>query len=548
MQPSETTQELVKTSIDAYMTYINALPITIEVKQDLLSDGFNHASFYLFYPHLFKDAFGIKDSDKINLLCIAGFLFYKSLIYVDKIVDNQASDKTKERYFQLSLICQEESIKILASLFPVDNEFWKYWNNRKLEYISAQRAEKKDYSQLDTQAFFNIANNKSAFGKVAIDSLVLLSNNQKELSKAYQALLESHRYFSIGRQLYDDVSDVKEDFVNKQANYAIYKLSRTCEERGINFQKLDAVYLEKYLYVLGVSEEILYEAINHFDHAISVTESFVGSSSIWIETIKAYSEITRKLIIKQSAYIKQIKSQVELSDKKIETYRDFSKKTVEGRINQGIEFVNKKLLDEGNWEEYINSAGASNTWATSFISSFLYEVVDSRKIILFDKLKGFLLSKFDKEFSFNDYTPRDGDSTTFGLLALYQMGVDIKSKLSTWIKYQHNNGGFSTYIAEDRDYLRELMGAYKEKDFGMWEHPQTCVSAVALYLMQVLRNNYNLEEKINSLKYFILNAQKNSIWDSYWWTSPLYSTSFIIKASFMYDDKDLQLPCTNAIN
>lgn len=546
MQPSQLTQELYGNSINTYSSYIDSLTLPIEIKSILRSDGINHASYYLFYPQLFKEAFYIKDSEKVNLLSIAGFLFYKSLIYVDKIVDNQTSDEIKGQYFQLSLVCQEESIKILASLFPIENEFWKHWNNRKLEYISAQKAEKKDYSELDSETFFNIADNKSAFGKVAIDSLALLSN-QMELSKAYQALLKSHRYFSIGRQLYDDVSDVKEDFVNKQANYAIYKLRHICEEKGINFQKLDAVYLEKYLYVLGVSEEILYEAINHFDQAISIVESFVGSSSIWIETIKAYSEITKRLIVKQSAYIKQIKSQVELSNKKIETQRDFSKRTIEDRITQGLEFVNKKLLEDGNWEEYINSAGASNTWATSFISSFLYEVVDSRKIINFDKIKSFLLSKYEKEFSYNDFAPRDGDSTTFGLLALYQMGVDIKSKLPTWIKYQHINGGFSTYIAEDRGDLKELMGSYKESDFGMWENPQICVSAVALYLMQLLKHNYNLEEKVNSLKYFILNAHKNSIWDSYWWTSPFYSTSFIIKASFMNNDKDLQSPCINAI-
>lgn len=58
-------------------------------------------------------------SDKIDLLSIAGFLFYKSIIYIDKIVDAQVEKESVVEYYQLSLICQEESIKILATLFPL---------------------------------------------------------------------------------------------------------------------------------------------------------------------------------------------------------------------------------------------------------------------------------------------------------------------------------------------------------------------------------------------------------------------------------------------
>jgi len=122
-----------------------------------------------------------------------------------------------------------------------------------------------DWLHFENSFSFVIADYKSAFGKIAIDSLALLSD-QNETTVTYESLLESHRHFSIGRQLYDDVSDIKEDFLNKQCNYAIYKLKQACEKNEINFEKLDEVYLEKYLYVLGVSDEILNDAVKHFEN------------------------------------------------------------------------------------------------------------------------------------------------------------------------------------------------------------------------------------------------------------------------------------------
>jgi hypothetical protein len=168
---------------------------------------------------------------------------------VDKVVDSQVKKEDIAKYFQLSLICQEESIKILTTLFPLESNFWILWNKRKGEYLQAQQLEKIDsYSANDTH-FHTIADFKSAFGKVAIDSLAALAN-QENNSEAYNSMLLAHKHFSIARQMYDDVIDIKEDVINKQSNYAVYKLKIACEKEGIDFDSLDEIYLEKYLYVL----------------------------------------------------------------------------------------------------------------------------------------------------------------------------------------------------------------------------------------------------------------------------------------------------------
>ena len=84
--------------------------------------------------------------------------------------------------------------------------------------------------------------------------------------------------------------------------------------------------------------------------------------------------------------------------------------------------------------------------------------------------------------------------------------------------------------------------------FDAWEESHTCVSAVSLYLMSQLKQDHSLNAIYQRLKQYILNSQSNSLWESYWWTSPFYATSFVIKAAFKSANADLQLACIPAIN
>jgi hypothetical protein len=388
MQTSKETQKLFKSSLSNFETYVNNLPLPSEIRDTICSNIDNHSSYYLFYPHLFKDAFKIDTSEKLDLLCIAGFLFYRSLLYVDKVVDSQVKKEDIAKYFQLSLICQEESIKILTTLFPLESNFWTLWNKRKGEYLQAQQLEKIDsYSANDTY-FHTIADFKSAFGKVAIDSLAALANQEKN-SEAYNSMLLAHKHFSIARQMYDDVIDIKEDVINKQSNYAVYKLKIACEKEGIDFGSLNEMYLEKYLYVLGVSETILKESILNFETAVKISLPFIQNSSTWVETNNAHIYLTKNTLIKQSSYLKQLKSKAELSNRKYGKGSHLDPVEIENRINLALKYLGQKLSNDGFWEEYLNSAGASSIWATSFIYSFVYNVKNINDFILVDKIKGY---------------------------------------------------------------------------------------------------------------------------------------------------------------
>ena len=103
--------------------YVKNLPILEDFKKEILDPDFINEilSIYTKYPHLFGAAFSIDVSDKIRLLNIAGFLYHRSIIYMDKLLDNQT---TKSNNILLITICQEECIKILASIFPL-KENWE---------------------------------------------------------------------------------------------------------------------------------------------------------------------------------------------------------------------------------------------------------------------------------------------------------------------------------------------------------------------------------------------------------------------------------------
>jgi hypothetical protein len=548
MQASNKAKAQAAHALSRYQAYITKLPVPAAVKAAVSAEDLHQSSYFLFYPELFSPAFPGISQQQLDQLCIAGYLYYRSVLYIDKIVDAQAKEGALvSKFFSLSLLCQEESVKILASIYPLDDPFWITWNQRKCEYLKAQEKDKEDFYNWPVQSFYNLADYKSAFGKVAVDCLFLLQS-KPEHQKAYDQILLSHAHFSIGRQLYDDIIDIKEDFANGQANYALYKLRQACQANEIDFDSFDELYLEKYLYVLGVSETILQESQSHYNHAIDIAASVLPEESLWFETIRAFMKITKLLIIKQSTYLKQIRAKLDHSDKPLGKAKRPSVTLIENRLEAASGFLLKKLQAGGYWEEYINSAGTSNCWATGFVASFVTGVNGMDGVMERGGVKTFLSSYLNKDFAYNDIAPRDGDSTNFGLLALTGLGVDVAPKVNDWLQYQHSDGGFSTYIANDRMALGELMGMEHEPDFGFWELPQQCVSAVSLFTMHKLHGLAALHPRLEALTQYMINSFKDDVWEAYWWTSPVYTSSFVIKAAFEGDSESLKIASTRAIH
>lgn len=121
-----------------FNTYVQGLPIPDTFKAIILDSNFinSNPTYYQNYPSLFSNAFLIT-KEQLDLLDISGYLYYQATIFTDSLIDEKDISK-----FPVISICQEESIKILTSIYGLNNEFWTLWNKRRNEYIEAIGFEK----------------------------------------------------------------------------------------------------------------------------------------------------------------------------------------------------------------------------------------------------------------------------------------------------------------------------------------------------------------------------------------------------------------------
>jgi len=79
-------------------------------------------------------------------------------------------------------IVSKETIKILTSIYGYKSPFWDLWQQRKAEYFKAIQTEKRLLTtpEVSFEQYSSLADEKSAFGKIAIDSLWIQSNTLTE--------------------------------------------------------------------------------------------------------------------------------------------------------------------------------------------------------------------------------------------------------------------------------------------------------------------------------------------------------------------------------
>ena len=275
--------------------YIKSLSISKDFKNQILDKNFmdSNPAYYQNYPSLFSQAFLMKKTD-LDYLDFAGYLYYQATLFTDRLMDENEISK-----FPLIAICQEESIKILTTIYGLKSSFWKLWNKRKAEYLQAIYIEKEIRHKVivTIEEYEILADKKAAFGKIALDCLFTLDNKDESL---YQKLLLSHKYFSVAFQLNDDIQDFKEDLKNNQFNWAIYLLQK---------QKLphsDPHLLEKYLYIRGITKEIYELGMQYCDNALAIVEDIDVPG--WKEILMYTKTTFRQAILEIDNYLETLTS------------------------------------------------------------------------------------------------------------------------------------------------------------------------------------------------------------------------------------------------
>ena len=270
-------------------------------------------AFYQNYPALFREAFPAVPDATVARLSAAGFLYYRSIIMLDGIMDGESADCPAQLRPLLPIAvgcCQEESIKLLCTCFPAGGEFWVTWNQRRAEYLRAYQLERQLMATgtFDEAVYLKIADYKAAFGKIAIDVLYLADGGRNGVTTA--ALLKAHREFSIGLQFIDDFQDFNIDHHSGQINYAQYLLDEHYAQPE-STPSADPVRRKKDFYLSGIANRILARAEGHLQAAMAIVDT-LSQPVRFRYTIQDSIDTTRRIRGQIAGYLKIVAEKVRL--------------------------------------------------------------------------------------------------------------------------------------------------------------------------------------------------------------------------------------------
>jgi hypothetical protein len=511
-----------------FKEYVSKLWVGDQLKNHIADEQFidKNPTVYLYYPVMFFEAFDTAKNyqTQLDLLSIGGYLCFRSVMQNDTELDKHEVISEKFRFPIASRVCQEECVKILSNLFPLDSPFWGYWNQCKFDYLQAVNADKLyEGEDVSISKFEQIAEYKSAFAKVAIHSAFILSGSNQAIY--HTDLLASHRLFSVGFQLLDDIDDFKKDFVEKQINYAHVALKRVFIEKKITWDEQDLPLLEKHLYVQGVAQELLSLAIEYFDKALVLVENI--SVPLWKDTLQAKRKEALSTKLRLIAYQKTLFAKARLS-----VTKPAKKRTLKEAIEDAKNYLLVNQEKDGSWEDFYHISGLSNTWTTGYILNCISTLSEPFELLSRQKACNFLINHRNNGlWGWNTDWISDTDSTTCVLSGLQSNNYPIGKELIIWQKLQQENGGFSTYTNKE-SVLWSVN--HTNTDIGGWMQSHVCVSALAFYFMTQLKQNDS--ERASLKKYLLNNQSTDGLWHCYWWTSPIYATYYTLKSLAIEND------------
>ena len=512
-------------------------------KQNIQTD--KSPSFYKHYPSLFAKYFNQVSESHMDALSKSGYHYYHSVLCLDAILD----DGSLEEMPKMTAL-QEESIKLLTSVFGLESQFWTFWNQRKKEYYEAVKIEKSiSFSNcFDFVAYQDLADKKSAFGKVAIDSLFTLHHNKN--NETYQKLLLSHKFFSVGFQLYDDVKDFKEDFEKGQFNYAIEQLRKevSFEQYGHNVESLN-----KLLFIKEIGQETLSKSIIQFEKAINILNE-LGVQSEWLTTVLEMKSTIENYLDITNGYLATIAAKIELKNEQAFTYSFFDFNRIEeNTIKNGLAFIKsdfqhnyadlKHIMYLGKLEGFDNdnTIHVSDTFQRALINECFIALGDVYNLDVSNFLKNecqYLISLRNKDIIGGwSYFPTVqeiavdiddlGQMIQLFVLSANQQFIDVYCHNAITIALRErmlNNGGIETWIIpkDNQNNIQKRQEHFNSTKWG--KGPDVEVVANFAYSLAILdKAKYSVVIK-KATSYVTEQQDNKGYWESRWYYGNYYGT------------------------
>ncbi len=498
--------------VEEYYIFIDKLGLPDEIRVNFLDERILKES-HKFYINLFRYLHPLYPAVlKIDQLTFAAYLHFRFLLIFDNFLDVKGSNSGNnfESLF-VGFELYEKSTRELGSLIK-DQNFWEVFRNLKKKYFSTIQLEKsisQQKSNFTEDLFHQIAVGKSAICLASVQALESLGGNCVHRDDIIECLEHIHLAF----QTVDDIDDFRKDIDEGQWTFIRFQLQNYLQKRKLAFDSSDLQI--RYLFTSGLAQESLAKASFHYSKAIAI------ATSLGLSDLQIYLEEQNKNL---GNFNKEIEFLKEKTFKKLSRSGVFmSENSLISAIQNGTEFLKKNLSREGFWRDFYTSAGEGSTWTTAYVGFQLAEYQGC------DEFLAKVLKKVDSaKGSYNDSIFQDGDSMNFVVAFIKATGKSIPAATkSKWLAFVNKDGGWTTY--RDEAQLRAQLDLNQDISVQGWMNAQTCVTATAAYVLSFLEEPFERQYD-KTCRYLLSQIKKEGCWHSYWWTSPVYATSFAILA------------------
>jgi hypothetical protein len=178
----------------------------------------------------------------------------------------------------------------------------------------------------------------------------------------------------------------------------------------------------------------------------------------------------------------------------------------EEAILAGVDFLRARQSAQGCWTDWDLPPGRSSMWTTAYVGCELADLAPQSRAAQWlaeHELTG-------GGWGYDESVGCDADSSAHAVILLRRSGNPVDDRSRRRLEsFQQSDGGFSTYGRDD--------------GLGSWSVSHPDVTPVAGYALLLVcgRGARAVTGAVESVR---RHRNGNGLWDSFWWSTPLYAT------------------------
>lgn len=263
-------EDIASRSYQAYRAEMESIADQLHLPGDALFRRMPErmkGNFYVYYPHLFSHYYPTVRGNDLDMLTLAGNLYFTYLLIFDELIDGDA----KTCSLPILHLLHERALEALFLIFPADSPFWNMFKEYRSQFLAVSGFERGmsalylNGEETDKQVRA-IAENKSAFAKCATAGLLTLVGD----AGGADPFVETQNRFHAGLQLMDDLEDWKEDYLKGRPSCLLCSvLSDARLRKAMQDRPGDEIgILGRFIYFSGAAGETLAAAKTAFERSL----------------------------------------------------------------------------------------------------------------------------------------------------------------------------------------------------------------------------------------------------------------------------------------